>query len=337
MQSVSLMLSSYLNWTNLLTVSSVIPHPLQNKTNSSICLITPDPQRLYKDTIAHPSFPNPQIRDKISRVIGLSKLKANYKSFESRRQLFAEHDIFLADSRVIVSLPSVLGKVFFKGGSKRPIPIDIAGPRARGEDGKRLKAAPQSVRKAPPDAIGQGAASPATVAKEIESCLSAALVHLSPGVSTAVKVARGDFSPEMCFQNMEAVLRLMTERLIPKGWNNIRAIHIKGPTTASFPIWLASQLWVDDEDILEEKKIQGKNRNQDSSQRSRDDNAVPSDASGKRKARSRDITDVSQPRSKKKKSEAEMKPAQEQAGRKRFLKNQKSEAMSGLSGALTQD
>ena len=229
----------------------------------------------------------------------------------------------------------MLGKVFFKGGSKRPIPIDIAGPRARGEDGKRLKAAPQSVRRAPPDAIGQGAASPAVIAKEIECCLSAALIHLSPGVSTALKVARGDFSPEMCFENIQAVLQLMTERLIPKGWSNIRAIHIKGPTTASFPIWLASQLWVDDEDVLEKKKIQGKKRSRDSLQRSGDDNAVSSDASGKRKAGSRDAADANQPRLKKKKSEAEMKSAQEKEGRKQFLKSQKSEAMSELSGTLT--
>lgn len=39
-----------------------------------VCLITADPQRAYKDIVAHPSFPK-ELGAKIARVIGIAKLK----------------------------------------------------------------------------------------------------------------------------------------------------------------------------------------------------------------------------------------------------------------------
>lgn len=37
-------------------------------------MITADPQRAYKDIVAHPSFPK-ELGSKIARVIGIAKLK----------------------------------------------------------------------------------------------------------------------------------------------------------------------------------------------------------------------------------------------------------------------
>jgi ribosome biogenesis protein UTP30 len=46
-------------------------------------------------------------------VIGLSKLRANYKQYEAKRQLKDSYDLFLADVRILPMLPRLLGKKFF--------------------------------------------------------------------------------------------------------------------------------------------------------------------------------------------------------------------------------
>ena len=46
-------------------------------------------------------------------MIPVAKLKTHYKTFESRRQLCATYDVFLADKRVYQMLPRLLGKKFF--------------------------------------------------------------------------------------------------------------------------------------------------------------------------------------------------------------------------------
>ncbi|KAK1092183.1 proteasome-interacting protein cic1 [Friedmanniomyces endolithicus] len=105
----------------------LLPHPYLSTTQEPalrICLITADPQRKYKDLVEDHAFPA-ELKKRITRVLGIEKVKARYKSFESRRQLLGEYDIFLADDRVITYLPHLLGKVFYKGGSKRPIPENV--------------------------------------------------------------------------------------------------------------------------------------------------------------------------------------------------------------------
>lgn len=46
----------------------------------------------------------------ISRVVGVSKLRTKFEAPEAKRQLCNSYDIFLADERVIPSLPKLLGK-----------------------------------------------------------------------------------------------------------------------------------------------------------------------------------------------------------------------------------
>ncbi len=48
---------------------------------------------------------------KVAKVIGLSKLKSKYESHEAKRNLCAQYDLFIADDRIIPSLPKLIGKV----------------------------------------------------------------------------------------------------------------------------------------------------------------------------------------------------------------------------------
>lgn len=228
-----------------------LPHPYLDAHDEAgtlrICLIVAEPQRQYKDLIADAAFPAAVARH-IGRVIDLKKLKAKYKAFEARRQLFGEYDVFLADDRIITHLPQTLGKVFYKTGRKRPIPISLEGKRqATDEQGNKRRKLAEGGAKVVRDDVR-----PADVAREIERTLQSALVHLAPSTTTAVKVGVASQSAEEVAKNVEAVVGAMVERFVPQQWNNLRAVHIKGPNTAALPIWLTEELWADERDVLEE-------------------------------------------------------------------------------------
>lgn len=225
-----------------------VPHSLNASSNLSICLITADPQRAVKNIVTDPSFPQ-DLTSRIDKVIGYTKLKSRYHTFESRRQLLAEHDIFLADDRIIMRLVNTLGKIFYKS-SKRPIPVRIAGIEK--VDGKRVKKDPKQKNNDSSEEKNSSFAAPLIVAKEIERTLSSAPVQLAPATTASIRVASSKFTSEQLAENVEAVVKGLTDKFISKGWRNLKAIHIKGASTTAMPIWLASELWVDEGDVAEE-------------------------------------------------------------------------------------
>src|ERR1700733_14407028 len=82
-------LDETLVWLNLTTKKHIVdqkrlkpakislPHPLNISAATTICLITADPQRTYKDVVASPAFPS-ELRSRITRVIGVHKVKAKF-------------------------------------------------------------------------------------------------------------------------------------------------------------------------------------------------------------------------------------------------------------------
>ncbi|KAI7720368.1 hypothetical protein KC353_g2244, partial [Hortaea werneckii] len=167
---------------------------------------------------------------------------------ESRRQLLSEYDVFLADDRIITYLPGVLGKVFYKTGSKRPIPVSFEGKRQNvDEQGNKRRKLSEGGNK-----VTKTEVKPADVAHEIERALSSALVHLAPSTTTAVKVGKATMEPNALQANVETAVQTMVDRYVPQQWRNVRSIHIKGPNTVALPIWLAEELWEKEEDVLDE-------------------------------------------------------------------------------------
>ncbi|KAK2963856.1 putative ribosomal protein L1 [Blattamonas nauphoetae] len=65
----------------------------------------------------------------ISQIMTLTETKNNYKAYKDRRLLCSQYDMFLADDRVIPTLPRVLGSVFVKR-NKVPIPVKIKSKEA---------------------------------------------------------------------------------------------------------------------------------------------------------------------------------------------------------------
>ena len=219
-----------------------VPHPLNTSSTTTICLITADPQRTYKDIVASPGFPS-ELGSRITKVVGISKIKAKWTQYEAQRKLYAEHDIFLADDRIVTLLPKLLGKTFYKNTTKRPIPVTLLPPAPRTE-GKRIARAKGD---------GPQAATPQQIASEIEKAIRGTLVHLTPSTNTAVKVGYASWDAQKLAENVDAVASAMIEKYVPKKWRGVKSIHIKGPTTAALPIWLADELWVDEADVVDEE------------------------------------------------------------------------------------
>ncbi|CAI6091228.1 hypothetical protein V2G26_005409 [Clonostachys chloroleuca] len=218
-----------------------LPHPLNQDESTTICLITADPQRAYKDIVASDEFPQ-ALGKRITRVVGLSKLKAKFSQYEAQRKLLSEHDIFLADDRIINRLPKVLGKTFYKSTLKRPVPVVLQAGKQAKVDGKRPK------RKAEGGAVN--AASPVQIAKEVEKAVGSALVNLSPTTNTAVRIGYSGWTAEQIAENVEAVVEALVGKWVPQRWRNVRGIYIKGPETAALPIWLTDELWLDNKDVI---------------------------------------------------------------------------------------
>ncbi|KAJ6444992.1 electron transfer flavoprotein alpha-subunit [Purpureocillium lavendulum] len=232
-----------------------LPHPLitvpeseseSTPVTTTVCAITADPQRAYKNIIGSDEFPAALSR-RITRVIDFTKLKAKYGQYEAQRKLFSEHDVFVADERIINRLPKVLGKTFYKTSLKRPIPVNLQAKRPK-VDGKRPKRDKKNNGDAEAADVNAGTA--ADIAKEIQKALGSALVSLAPTTNTAVRVGYASFTAEQIAENVDAVATALVAKWVPQKWRNVKSIYIKGPTTAALPIWLTDELWVDQQDVI---------------------------------------------------------------------------------------
>lgn len=188
-------------------------------------------------------------------MIGVAKIKARYKSYESRRQLLAAHEVFLADDRIVTLLPKILGKIFYDSSSKRPIPVNFQPSKSQRKESTSSGTLLITQLHPPSSNSAVSVATPVHFAHEIERTLSCAQVYLSPSVTSSVRVGLSSFTPGQLTENVKTVVDGIVERFVTKKWRNVRAIHIKGPNTMALPVWLADQLWIDEEDVLLEEEV----------------------------------------------------------------------------------
>ncbi|KAH6588503.1 hypothetical protein BASA61_005899 [Batrachochytrium salamandrivorans] len=178
-------------------VAVPLPHTILPE-DAEICLIVKDPQREYKDLIKNSGI------SRISRVIGISKLKAKFKPYEAKRQLCATYEMFLADERVLALLPPLLGKTFFEK-KKHPAAVDL----------KKTN-----------------------VKAEIERAINCTYLHLNKGVCNALKAGSVLLTAEQNVENIMAATKGAVEKL-PGKWGNIQSVHIKTATSVALPVYNA--------------------------------------------------------------------------------------------------
>lgn len=70
----------------------------------------------------------------LKKILTLTQLKTVYRTFEKRRELYSEYDLFLVDDALLSSMPNVLGKTFYMNEkTKFPVNIRVASTKNQNE------------------------------------------------------------------------------------------------------------------------------------------------------------------------------------------------------------
>ncbi|XP_043206437.1 ribosomal L1 domain-containing protein 1-like [Amphibalanus amphitrite] len=142
---------------------------------------------------------------RITEVIPLRQLKAEYNMYEARRKLCDSYDVFLSDVRVTRLLPTLLGKHFITK-KKQPLSVNM--------EAKDL-------------------------VKEIDSVLGAAYLHIhNSGDCSSVQVGRCGQSEEELLQNVMTAVAILRLKF-PGGQRNIRSLHLKLGKSPAIPIFVS--------------------------------------------------------------------------------------------------
>lgn len=187
-------------------------------SDASVCLLTKDPQREYKDLLQAKGI------RLVSRVVGVTKLKGKFKPFDARRELARDHDMFLADDRIVPMLPKLCGSVFYKD-RKFPVPVDLTQP------------------------------------DELESTLQDAIASTyymqNKGSCSSIKIGfLNRHSPKELLANFSAALPAIVAK-IPGKWKNVQNIEIKTGNSAALPVWNCKLTTSDDDDARWAKEEDG--------------------------------------------------------------------------------
>ncbi|ANB13269.1 Cic1p [Sugiyamaella lignohabitans] len=203
-----------------------VPHSLYENSEEkpSICIIVKDPQRAFKDVLQDDEAPTKEL---VTRVVGVSKFKGKFKPYESRRQLASGYDLFLADDRVITTLPKLLGKTFYSSNSKLPLPVTVLDKNTKEPSAIRTKGS-------------------------IDKILHSTWFTLDASTMIVVKVGLNSFDAKDVADNVEAVVEYITKSVIKNGFEGVRALHIKSASSPSLPIYLSEKIY-SDEDVVEKR------------------------------------------------------------------------------------
>lgn len=137
----------------------------------------------------------------IAKVIGISKLKTKYESHEAKRQLCDSYDLFLADDRIIPSLPKLIGKSFFKK-KKLPIPVKLSGK---------------------------------DWASQVRKACDATYMHVK-GSSITIRVAKASQTEFECVENVVSAIKEVSGK-VPGKFKAIKSLFLKSLTSAALPIY----------------------------------------------------------------------------------------------------
>lgn len=180
-----------------------LPHPLIDPLTdpAELCMVIDDRPKsgLTKDA-ASKKIKSENIP--ISKVVKLSKLKTDYRPFEAKRKLCDSYDMFFADNRIVPLLPRLLGKQFFKK-KKIPVPVNLKNNNWK---------------------------------EQIEKACASAMLFLSSGTCSVVKVGKLSMGKNEVVENVIAAINGIAET-VPSKWGNVRAFHLKLIDSLALPIY----------------------------------------------------------------------------------------------------
>ncbi|KAL2078178.1 hypothetical protein ACEWY4_025863 [Coilia grayii] len=190
------------------TIRLPLPHGIR-KENGEVCLFTRDEpnmtseqtERFYKKLLTERGVKH------VTEVIPYKVLKTEYKSFEAKRRLLGNFDLFLSDARIRRLLPSHIGKHFYES-KKAPLSVDLQA-KSLGRDMDRLI---------------QG--STITVGKKGPCCMA--------------RVAHSGMTADEIEENIASAVQTITTKLNMVGKDRVmKIIHLKSQTSVALPIYTA--------------------------------------------------------------------------------------------------
>jgi ribosome biogenesis protein UTP30 len=180
----------------------MLPHPLYDFKCCEVCLFVKDDKSGQGHKAAKKRLAQFSDRVGITKVVGTSKLRTKYESYESKRNLCRQFDVFLADDRILPSLPKLIGKSFFRK-KKQPVPINMTA--------KNLD-------------------------EQIEKVQQCTNLHLGGGSCLSVKIARAPFGVSDIVANVQAVLEAASEH-VPSKWANVQSLFLKSADSVALPVY----------------------------------------------------------------------------------------------------
>lgn len=138
----------------------------------------------------------------------------------------------------------MLGKTFYKSGAKRPIPV-VVSAKPQKVDGKRVKKDRRNEA-----AVAARTGTPENIAVELERAAGAATLNFSQSAELTVRAGSAGFTPDQLAANVDVLARAIVDKHVPERWRNVRALYLRGPDTASLPIWQTDELWLDEKDVV---------------------------------------------------------------------------------------
>ncbi|XP_058964339.2 ribosomal L1 domain-containing protein 1-like [Pocillopora verrucosa] len=171
-----------------------LPYSLHSE-NVEVCLFTKEDSSKVKQLLKSKDVT-------VKKVISLTKLRKNYQSFETKRQLCSLYDVFICDDAIYHLLPKLLGKVFFSR-KKFPIPVSL----------KKVN-----------------------LKKEIDKVLNCSFMTLGHGSCSAIKVSHTEQSIEQAVENVVSAVSEIT-KIVPRGWNNIQSLNLKTSDSIALPLY----------------------------------------------------------------------------------------------------
>lgn len=176
-----------------------LPHPMYNE-KSEVCFFSKDPQKNYKELILR-KHPVPGV----TKVIGIDKLKRNYKTPDLKRALADSFDLFLCDTRVVEFMPGILGKVFYTSKLKRPIDV-----RLKEEEENPTASLQQAMRATP--------------------------FRVPSGPCIGVKIGWCSMSEEELVKNAAAVIAAVPKIKYIRS-NPVQTIQLQATNAPALPVW----------------------------------------------------------------------------------------------------
>ncbi|XP_004207331.2 ribosomal L1 domain-containing protein 1 isoform X1 [Hydra vulgaris] len=178
-----------------------IPLPHSFNGCNDVCLITKEPGKVVKAALREKGVVS------IKKVISLTKLRKEYKTFQLKRQLLSLFDVFLCDDRIYPLVLKTLGKVFFKR-KREPIPVNLTYPN---------------------------------VNVEIQKSLSCTLLRMGHGPSSAIKIGSVKLQNEKeLLANAIHAMKIIPNK-VPGGWKNIKCFYLKTALSIALPLYQSLQ------------------------------------------------------------------------------------------------